>query len=139
MTGYDVLVHMGQQMEAFLYFFSQGDIPGIYRCRDNIIDLYVAGGDVELKKNIDSWDEEKEKEKIKLFKKATEQLISKASSALETMSSVEDGESLFIDMDEIKQDIADSLNMLEKDYLDSVRKALLDKNQGLTDEDEGTE
>ena len=123
---YDTNVHLMSQVELFLNFYSSGDVGGLIRCCDVIKDIFEKEGVVSLKKNIESWDKQKELEKFKLVKGSIKKILDKADMAYKTISEAEDGESLFIDVQEIQKDLMDSLGLLERDYWDSVRKDILD-------------
>ena len=123
---YDTNVHLMSQVELFLNFYSSGDVGGLIRCCDVIKDIFEKEGVVSLKKNIESWDKQKELEKLKIVKGSIKKILDKADMAYKTISEAEDGESLFIDVQEIQKDLMDSLGLLERDYWDSVRKDILD-------------
>jgi len=123
---YDTNVHLMSQVELFLNFYSSGDVGGLIRCCDVIKDILEKEGVNDLKKNVESWDKQKELEKLKIVKGSIKKILDKADMAYKTISEAEDGESLFIDVQEIQKDLMDSLGLLERDYWDSVRKDILD-------------
>ena len=123
---YDTNIHLMSQVELFLNFYSSGDVGGLIRCCDVIKDIFEKEGVVSLKENIENWDKQKELEKLKLVKGSVKKILDKADMAYKTISEAEDGESLFIDVQEIQKYLMDSLGLLERDYWDSVRKDILD-------------
>ena len=123
---YDTNVHLMSQVELFLNFYSSGDVGGLIRCCDVIKDILEKEGVNDLKKNVESWDKQKELEKLKLVKGSIKKILDKADMAYKTIVEAEDGESLFIDVQEIQKDLMESLGVLERDYWDSVRKDILD-------------
>ena len=133
---YDTRMHLMSQVELFLNFYSSGDVAGLVRSRDVILDIFCKEGDLVLKKNVESWDKDKEAEKIQLFKQSIKKIYDKADEAYRTISSAESGEELFVDVQEIQQDLVSSLGLLERDYWESVRSSILDS---VKKDEEGSE
>ena len=123
---YDTNIHLMSQVELFLNFYSSGDVGGLIRCCDVIKDIFEKEGVVSLKENIENWDKQKELEKLKLVKGSVKKILDKADMAYKTISEADEGESLFIDVQEIQKDLMESLGLLEREYWDSVRKDILD-------------
>ena len=115
--GYDITVHIGQQIENFLNSYDSADVETMIRVTDNFKDICKNSGLVQLVKQLDEWESYRKGEISKTWKKARQ--------SLETLLGAKEGEELFIDIDEIKNDVIQGLNKLDKEYWDSIRGLML--------------
>lgn len=122
--GYDITIHLGSQIENFLNSYDQADVETMVRVTDNFKDICKNAGLPQLVKQLDEWETYRKGEISKTWKKARQ--------SLETLLTAKNGEELFIDMEEIKNDVVTGLNKLEKEYWDSIRGLMLRsvKNEG---------
>lgn len=114
---YDIKNHLGQQIENFLNAFAGADVAAMERIKRTIMDIYHNTDDGSIVISIKEWDKRKQDEIQKLWDKASE--------SLRTIATTKKKEELFIDVDEMKNDIVRSLNELESDYWESVRGLFL--------------
>lgn len=114
---YDVKEHLGQQVEFFLNGFTGGDVGVMTRAKNTILDIYKNVDDNSIVLSVEDWDRKKQAEIDKLWKKALD--------AIKTLAESKDKEDIFIDIEEIRNDVLQALNQLEVDYWDSIRKLLL--------------
>lgn len=114
---YDIKEHLGQQVEYFLNGFTGGDVGVMERAKNTILDIYKNMDDNSIVLSISDWDKKKQLEINKLWDKALE--------GIKTIAESKDKEELFVDIEEIRNDVIQALNQLEVDYWDSIRKLLL--------------
>lgn len=114
---YDIKTHLGQQIENFLNAFAGADVQAMERIKKTIMDIYKNTDDVSILLAVQNWDKKRQDEVGKIWMKAKE--------GLKTIASTKNNEELFIDVDEIKNDIIKALNMLESEYWDSIRGLFL--------------
>jgi len=114
---YDISDHLPQQIEYFLNGLSSGNIEVLETTKNNIMDIFRNMDEDGVVLSIESWDKKKN-DKIKdIWEKALE--------SIKTVAETKNKEELFIDIDEIKKDVAIALNTLENEYWNSIRALLL--------------
>lgn len=116
--SYDVEGHVAQQIENFLNGYDAADIGMMERSKSSFKAIMETAKKNKVTDNMDSWDKKKLEEIDKIWKKATE--------ALKLITTTKKGEELFVDIEEIKQDLASAFNVLEGEYWDSIRGLMLD-------------
>ena len=114
---YDIETHVAQQIENFLNGYDAADIGIMERSKSNFKAIMETANKDKVVGSIDTWDKKKIDEMEKIWKKATE--------ASKLITVTKKGEELFVDVEEIKQDLANSFNLLEGEYWDSIRGLML--------------
>lgn len=114
---YDIKDHLPQQMEIFLNGLSSGNIEILETVKDNIMDIYRNINEDKIIMSIETWDKKKQDKIQEIWNKALE--------SVKTIAETKNKEELFIDIDEIKNDVLASLNSLERNYWNSIRSLLL--------------
>jgi len=114
---YDIKAHLGQQIENFLNAFANADVQAMERTKQNIVDIFSKSDNELVISSITDWDKKRQDEVQKVW--------TKASGALKTIAETKKNEQLFIDVDEIKNDVVGALNELEGDYWSSIRGLFL--------------
>jgi len=115
--NYDVKVHLGQQVENFLNGYAAGDKAILQRSITNISSIFEETGDASFKTAMEKMDKTRKDELQKIWNKAKD--------AMKLLADTKEGDAIFIDVEEIKQDVVDSLAKLETNYWDSIRGLLL--------------
>lgn len=114
---YDIKNHLAQQIENFLNAFAGADVQAMERIKRNILDIYKNSDSLEVVTNINGWDKKKQENITKLYQKAQE--------SIKTLLETKNSEELFIDLDEIRNDLVNSFNELESDYWEGMRSLFL--------------
>jgi len=112
---YDKKMHIAQQVENFMNSFAQGDSGSLDRCLSNLKE--IIDSDI-LEEGILMADRTKKQELDKLWVKARE--------AIKTASENDDKGKVFIDIQEIQKDLSESLNLLEMDYWETIRRYIIE-------------
>jgi len=115
--SYDVEGHVAQQIENFLNGYGAGDIGIMERSKSNFKAIMETAKKDKIVGSLNTWDKKKLDEMERIWKKATD--------ALKTITVSKKDEPLFVDIEEIKQDLANSFNLLEGEYWDSIRGLML--------------
>lgn len=115
--NYDINAHIGQQIEFFLNSYAAGDASALERVKSNLLDIFSNNGNMGVVASIQEWDKKRKTE--------IEDIWNKANDALKTMLESKKDEQMFIDVKEIEADVVKSLNELEGEYWDSIRKLFL--------------
>jgi len=116
--AYDITIHLAGQIENFLNSYNAADIAAMSRVKENFKDICKNSELKTIVKQIEEWDKNKNTEINKIYKKAQ--------TAIKTIMETKNGEELFIDLEEIKNDIVNNLNQLEKQYWDHIRNLMLE-------------
>lgn len=114
---YDITMHLGSQIENFLNSYDAADVETMIRITENYRDICKNSGLQKIVTQLDEWDKYRQTEITNTWKKARQ--------GLETLLQTKNGEELFLDLEEIKNDVITSLNKLEKEYWDSIRGLML--------------
>ena len=112
---YDTKVHIAQQVENFMNSFAAGDINALNRTLSNLEELIKDNG---FKEKINAANDTKTKE--------VKDILTKAKDGIKEITSSDDTDTLFIDIDEIRNDLNKVLGELETDYWTSIRKYVLE-------------
>lgn len=116
--SYDIEGHIAQQIENFLNGYGAADIGMMERSKSSFKAIMETAKKENVVGSFDKWDKKKLEEMDKIWKKATE--------AIKLITVTKKGEELFVDIEEIKQDLANAFNLLEGEYWDSIRNLMLD-------------
>ena len=114
---YDIETHVAQQIENFLNGYNAADIGTMERSKSNFKAIMKEAKKDKVIDSFNTWDKKKLDEMERIWKKATE--------AIKLITVTKKGEELFVDVEEIKQDLANSFNLLEGEYWDSIRGLML--------------
>jgi hypothetical protein len=115
---YDVKNHFGQQVENFLNGFAAGDIGIMVRSLDNFKSLAESSDMKTVLSTLEKWDNEKNVGAIKNIHK-------KAMDAVKVISSSDNIDNIFIDIEEIKEDAENAFKELNGFYWEKVRSLML--------------
>lgn len=107
---YDIKVHLPQQMENFLNAFAQGDADLMTRIKKNLEDLIQ---DKTFQKDIGDYDRNRQKKLDELMKKALD--------GVKTAVQADKLDEIYIDIEEIKNDLNAALVGIESEYWNNVR------------------
>jgi len=124
--NYDIKEHLGMQIEQFLNAYNTGNIELLERSLDNIKDILEASEVNIISENVSKWDEDKKKQIDKIF--------NKSKNAIKTILESDDP-NFFVDIEEIKTDVVNSISMVENDYWESVRKMVLKSVYGINEKE----
>lgn len=114
---YDVSDHLPQQIEFFLNGLSSGNVEVLETTKNNIMDIFRNMDEDNVVLSIEDWDKKKQDKVKDIWEKALE--------SVKTVAQTKNKEELFIDIEEIKKDVADALYSLEREYWNSIRSLLL--------------
>ena len=109
--SYDIKIHLPQQMENFFQSFATGDLDALNRSFGNICSIIKDPG---FQKDVKEYDSNKQKQ--------SKMLLDKAREAVKTAVETKNMEELYIDLDEIKNDLNMALSNLEGEYWEVMRK-----------------
>jgi len=125
---YDVSTHLPSQIEGLMIAFQKADIPLLERSLNNIKNLVK---DDKFHKDIKDY-QDKRMKKI-------EELSSKAFEAAKTINDAKNFSELYIDVEEIKNDLITSIETIEQDYWDHIKEYITLYINEETKEDEDEE
>ena len=108
---YDVSMHLPAQIEGMMNSFQKADIASLERSLSNIINLIK---DEKFHRDIKDY-QKKRMEKI-------EELSKKALDATKTIKESKSFSELYVDIDEIKNDLVSSIEVVELDYWDHIKE-----------------
>ena len=116
MKNYEISIHIPQQIENFMNIMAtpQPDVGQLERIKNNILNLIP---DDTFHKDIMDY-ENRRKTKIK-------QLIDKAIQSIKTLVQTKNTQELFIDIDEIRKDVAEALSTVESDYWTKIEQYMI--------------
>ena len=115
--GYDIKIHLGQQMENFLTAFANADVVAMERIKGIIMDIFKNTDEESILLSVHNWDKKRQDEIQKVWNKALE--------TVKTIAGAKKNEELLIDLDVMKRDTVQALNELENDYWVSIRGLFL--------------
>ena len=123
---YDISTHLPSQIEGIMIAFQKADIPLLERSLNNIKNLVK---DDKFHKDIKDY-QDKRVNKI-------EELTNKAFDAAKTINDAKSFSELYIDIEEIKNDLITAIETIEQDYWDHIKEYItLYINEEPKDEDE---
>ena len=108
---YDVSMHLPSQVEGLMLAFQKADVPFLERCLNNIVNLVK---DDKFQKDIKEYQERRMKK--------IEELTSKALDAARTVKDAKSFSELYVDVEEIKNDLVSSIDLVEQDYWDHIKE-----------------
>lgn len=111
---YDIKVHLPQQIENLLQAYASGDIETLTRVKDNLLDIIE---EKTFQKDLKALDEEKIKH-IDTIKK-------KAMDAVKLLSEVKTLDEIFVDVEEIRNDLVLGLNNAETEYWEGLKDYII--------------
>lgn len=129
--SYDINIHIGQQIENFLNALVTRDDKAAEDAKKNLLAIYNNTNNKTVINAVEIWDNERDIDIGKIFKKANE--------AMRTMLISKNDEQMFIDAKEIEVDCAKALYELDEKYKDKLRNLMLRSvksmyEPGITDE-----
>ena len=107
---YDIKAHLPQQLENLLNAFAQGDADLMARIKKNIEDLIP---DATFQKDIRDYDTNRQKKLDELMKKALD--------GVKTAAQADKLDEIYIDFEEIKNDLNLALAGIEGEYWNNIR------------------
>ena len=126
--SYDINIHLPQQIENFLNIIAspKPDVNQLERIKQNIINLI---DDSDFQVDMNSFEKTRQSK--------TKELINKAIESVKTIASSKNTEELFIDIDEIRNDVTNALNVVESDYWTNIESYMI-KYLNSQNDDDGT-
>ena len=112
---YDLNIHIPQQLESFLNAWGNGDADSMARIKKNMDDLIK---DETFQKDIKDYDSNRQKKLDELMKKALD--------GVKTAAQAEKLDEIYIDIEEIKNDLNEALAGIESEYWNSIRTYIVE-------------
>lgn len=125
---YDVGGHLPSQVELLMVCFQKADIPGLERALSNIRNLVK---DKRFQKALSDYD----KQKLAKINEINDKVFDAAKTIMDAKSFSE----LYVDVEELKNDLIKSLESVELDYWDHVKDyiTLYLNKEDVEEEDDG--
>ena len=108
---YDINIHLPAQVEGLMNSFQKADVAALERSFNNIKNLIK---DEKFHNDIKDYQEKRMKKIDELSKKAFD--------AAKTINDVKSFSELYVDIEEIKNDLIGSIELVEQDYWDHIKE-----------------
>jgi len=108
---YDISMHLPSQIEGLMNAFQKADVPFLERSFNNIKNLIK---DEKFQSDIKDYQDRRMKK--------IEELSKKALDAAKTINEAKSFSELYIDIEEIKNDLVSSIESVEQEYWDHIKE-----------------
>jgi len=108
---YDLNIHLPAQLEGLMLSFQKADIPTLERSLSNIKNLIK---DQKFQSDIKEYEKKRVEEIDRLTKKAYD--------AVKTIDNAKDFGELYVDIEEIKNDLIASVDLIEQEYWNHIKE-----------------